>query len=418
MVTVASDLLLDEYVALLGRFATIDWQASDPAAVARYAPVLARGGDQWHAISLLAAAQHEANGGIGRDGDGTAGDWHARQTKSSKDSGRRRAAGAKRMSKAKKTSKAAAEGKLSTEQAEKLAAARNEENADLFDQVEDELIEKAKGSYDDAVRTANDFRSSTGESPEQRAARLWKRRSASMWDDDDGMIQARASLAGDQGAETKATFDEFVRREFADRTPEDRRSNAQVRADAFHAMGRSAKRGLLHQHPAAAERVTVQVQVRYEDLIDDQIAEWAGVDIRTGLELSGHAVRRLCCEAGIIRMVTIGDSQVIDVGRKTPTIPSATRKAALARDGGCTFPGCHGHDGVQVHHIKFWSRNGNTDLANLVCLCWRHHRLVHEGGWDLAMDGDTQRTIWTAPDGRRLIGQRRAPAGASSTTAA
>jgi Domain of unknown function (DUF222) len=417
MVTVASDVLAEEYDAWLDRLGAIDWQASDPAAVARMAPQLLRGADRMHAISLLAAAQHELNGGIGRDGDGSAGDWHSRQTKSSKDSGRRRAARAKRMSKA-KTSKAAAEGKLSTEQAEKLAAARNEENADLFDQVEDELIEKAKGSYDDAVRTADDFRSSTGETPEQRAARLWRRRTASMWDDDEGTVQARASLAGDQGAETKAIFDEFVRREFADRTGEDRRSNAQVRADAFHALGRSAKRGLLDQHPAAAERVTVQVQVRYEDLIDDQIAEWAGVDIRTGLELSGHAIRRLCCEAGIIRMVTIGDSQVIDVGRKTPTIPSATRKAALARDGGCTFPGCHHRDGVQVHHLKFWSRNGNTDLANLLCICWKHHRLVHEGGWTLELDLATRRGIWIAPDGRRLIGQRRAPAGASSTAAA
>ena len=111
-------------------------------------------------------------------------------------------------------------------------------------------------------------------------------------------------------------------------------------------------------------------------------------------------------------MVTAGDSQIIDVGRKTRTIPVPTRRAVLARDGGCTYPGCHHRDGIEVHHIRHWANLGPTDLNNLACLCWRHHRLVHEGGWGLTMDLEIQRTIWTAPDGRRLIGQRRATAGA------
>ena len=119
-------------------------------------------------------------------------------------------------------------------------------------------------------------------------------------------------------------------------------------------------------------------------------------------------MRRLCCDADLRRLVTKGDSIPIDVGRKTRTVPVATRKAVLARDGGCTYPGCHHRDGLQVHHLKHWAHLGATDLANLVCLCWRHHRLVHDGGWNLALDLESQRTIWTSPDGRRLIGQRRA----------
>ncbi len=121
-------------------------------------------------------------------------------------------------------------------------------------------------------------------------------------------------------------------------------------------------------------------------------------------------------DADIVRMVTIGDSQVIDVGRKTRTIPTATRRAVVARDGGCTFPSCHTRDGVQVHHIQFWGHLGPTDLSNLVCLCWKHHRRPHEDGWKLTLDPESQRTIWEAPDGRRLIGQRRATAGAQIST--
>ena len=162
----------------------------------------------------------------------------------------------------------------------------------------------------------------------------------------------------------------------------------------------------------------MQVIVRYEDLVNDLVAEWAGEDLRTGLPLSGHAVRRLCCDAGIVRLVTVGDSQVIDIGRKTRSVPTPTRRAVLARDGGCTYPGCHNRDRLQVHHLRHWAKLGPTDLSNLACVCWRHHHLVHEGGWNLSYDPDTGRTIWHAPDGRRLIGQRRATAGAHRSTAA
>jgi len=30
-----------------------------------------------------------------------------------------------------------------------------------------------------------------------------------------------------------------------------------------------------------------------------------------------------------------------------------------------------------------WIEGGPTDLDNLVLLCRRHHRMVHEGGWQL-----------------------------------
>jgi hypothetical protein len=30
-----------------------------------------------------------------------------------------------------------------------------------------------------------------------------------------------------------------------------------------------------------------------------------------------------------------------------------------------------------------WGHGGGTDVDNLVLLCYRHHWLVHEGGWQL-----------------------------------
>jgi hypothetical protein len=41
-----------------------------------------------------------------------------------------------------------------------------------------------------------------------------------------------------------------------------------------------------------------------------------------------------------------------------------------------------------VHHIRHRARRGGHEITNLVELCWFHHRLVHEGGWNVRFDAD------------------------------
>ena len=91
---------------------------------------------------------------------------------------------------------------------------------------------------------------------------------------------------------------------------------------------------------------------------------------------------------------------MLDVGRKTRTVPSAIRRALSARDAHCRFPGCTGRH-TDAHHIEHWADGGATRLDNLVLLCRRHHRAVHEEGWTVAWgrDGDAQ---FTRPNGVRL----------------
>jgi len=41
-----------------------------------------------------------------------------------------------------------------------------------------------------------------------------------------------------------------------------------------------------------------------------------------------------------------------------------------------------------------WIKGGPTDLPNLVLLCYRHHWMVHEGGWQVVrVDGERLRAI-------------------------
>jgi len=37
-----------------------------------------------------------------------------------------------------------------------------------------------------------------------------------------------------------------------------------------------------------------------------------------------------------------------------------------------------------MHHIRHWARGGETRLENLVLLCSRHHRFVHEAGYSIS----------------------------------
>lgn len=118
-------------------------------------------------------------------------------------------------------------------------------------------------------------------------------------------------------------------------------------------------------------------------------------------DLPTESVRRLTCDAGIVRVVDGADGQPLSVGRKRRTVPPAIRRALRARDSGCAFPGCRHTKFLDAHHIKHWAHGGETSMDNLVMLCGRHHRLVHEGGYEIATDHEGQQ-YFRRPDGRAV----------------
>jgi hypothetical protein len=94
------------------------------------------------------------------------------------------------------------------------------------------------------------------------------------------------------------------------------------------------------------------------------------------------------------------DGRVTEVGARTRTIPPALRRALDHRDHGCRFPGCGVRVG-QAHHIHHWAHGGPTTLANLTLLCRRHHRAVHEEGYQVQrLPGGELR--FRRPDGQLL----------------
>ncbi len=103
-----------------------------------------------------------------------------------------------------------------------------------------------------------------------------------------------------------------------------------------------------------------------------------------GAPLPAAAARRLACDAGIIPMVLNGASVPLDVGRTHRLVTPMQRTALNTRDKGCAFPNCpHPAPWADAHHIKHWLDGGATDLANLVLLCRRHHRMIHHSEWEV-----------------------------------
>ncbi|MEL7449030.1 MAG: HNH endonuclease [Pseudomonadota bacterium] len=120
-------------------------------------------------------------------------------------------------------------------------------------------------------------------------------------------------------------------------------------------------------------------------------------------DLPVETVKRLTCDGSIVPMFENAEGEPLSVGRKQRTITTAIRRALESRDGGCTFPGCNHKRFVDAHHVMHWAEGGSTSVDNLLLLCDRHHRLVHEGRFLIRKDRQGK-WYFCRPDGRAIPG--------------
>ena len=130
----------------------------------------------------------------------------------------------------------------------------------------------------------------------------------------------------------------------------------------------------------APDRHEIVVHVEAEVLADGRSGR-CEIEHRTAI--AAETARRLCCDAGIVPVVDGPNGEPLSVGRRTRSIPPAVRRALSNPDRGCRFPGCTATHRLHGHHVKHWANGGETSLDNLILLCPTHHRLVHEGGFDV-----------------------------------
>ncbi|MGH3852335.1 MAG: DUF222 domain-containing protein, partial [Pseudonocardiaceae bacterium] len=84
-----------------------------------------------------------------------------------------------------------------------------------------------------------------------------------------------------------------------------------------------------------------------------------------GQPINAADARRLACDCKLIPVMLGGDSEPLDVGRAMRTAPLGIRRALVAPDGGCTFPGCDRAPGLcAAHHARHWIDDGETTVGN------------------------------------------------------
>lgn len=169
------------------------------------------------------------------------------------------------------------------------------------------------------------------------------------------------------------------------------RTSSQRRADALARIFDLAL-GAESDGCRAAEP-TVVVTIQLSDLISGL---GDGEALRGGV-VSAETARRMACEGGIIPAVLGSSGQVLDLGRRTRLATAAQRLALEARYGGCAVPSCDApFHWCHAHHIDHWESGGPTDLSNLIPICTRHHRQVHDGRLQIQRDRSGT-DIWSRP---------------------
>ena len=120
--------------------------------------------------------------------------------------------------------------------------------------------------------------------------------------------------------------------------------------------------------------------------------------------ISPRTAKRLCCDASLVTVLEDEQGNVLNVGRRTRTVPPSISRALNIRDKTCRFPGCCESRYVDAHHIKHWAEGGETSLDNLLTLCRHHHRQLHRGSFTISVHRNeaNRELLFSTPSGRTI----------------
>ena len=320
------------------------------------------------------------------------------------------------------TAQALAEGRIGSEAADTVVRAARDTTLGSPDVVEDTLLPVAVDTTPEDLRAEVRRREQQVEPDAmlRDERRQHARRRLSVTRRDDGVWDLYARLTGEVGTRVRAWLDAFEVPDPKDTPPEQRRRPEQRLADAFDtavsaALGAGTAPqtgGVVRPHLSVIVDVTTfDADLTDPDDPDRPVAPgdalWTvlpGGEVEWGGALSPQAIRRLCCDAAVSRVVMAGESQVLDAGRATRQWSAAQRRAVRARDRHCRGPDCRRPIGwTEIHHLQWWRNDGHTAIDNGLSLCHGCHRLVHDVGWHAELDVTTGAVTWTSPDRRRTV---------------
>ena len=230
----------------------------------------------------------------------------------------------------------------------------------------------------------------------------------------DGQVRVDGMLPADVGGLLVAAL-ESARRDCTDDAvsdafgrpitgpqPVDFRAVGQRNVEALHrilSIAANVDGGL---SSVAGQRPSVSVTIPLETLTaepgESVVCGWLERFGVPSQPISTDTARRLACDSALRPLVVDSQGQLVVFGSASRVIAPSMRALVVRRDRHCRFSGCRARID-EIHHVIFFSHGGPTRSDNLLGLCWHHHHLVHEGGWQLV--GDANADIkGTGPDGR------------------
>jgi hypothetical protein len=281
------------------------------------------------------------------------------------------------------TAAALASGDVSSAHVEQLARVVTKDRAGLYLDHETELLNAAAtlplGDFAKVTATwrslADDHLASDDHQQQYEARRFH------VSDTFQGAVAADGMFDQVGGATLKAAVDDLAN---LNRQPGDSRTLPQRRADALVEL---AERYLKGTQPVGRSPVNLNVIVIVDAAtVTNQPSEL--VKVRCEVDgvgpITRAALELLACDCTVTRVVMAGQSQVLDMGRRTRLVTTTQRRALAVRDRHCRFPGCrrpaHWTD---AHHIISWlsAWSSRSELPGVGRRPTHHHTIVHTQNW-------------------------------------
>jgi hypothetical protein len=257
------------------------------------------------------------------------------------------------------------------------------------------------GTAEHVERIVRGWRRMDARAEAQEAVRQHAGRALHVYQDEDGTVKIRGRLSPEVGAvlltALEAAREVLYQRRREEAQEGEQPTMEQQQADALALLAETA---LHHGIDPGAPGERYQVVVHVDAAVLADAGQPGQSVLEDGPRVPAGTSQRLACDATRVIMHHDADGRVTEIGARTRTIPPALRRALHHRDHGCRFPGCGARFG-QGHHIRHWAQGGPTTLSNLALLCRRHHRAVHEEGYQVERQpgGALQ---FRRPDGRTI----------------
>ena len=123
---------------------------------------------------------------------------------------------------------------------------------------------------------------------------------------------------------------------------------------------------------------TLIITIDIEDLLNG-----TGYGITSdGTLIRTEQVRGITDQAEVFYAFLDRNGVPLNLGRTRRIATRGQSAAFIARDAGCSFPGCdRAPEWSERHHVIPWIEGGPTDLNNLTLLCvYHHHNFIPAAG--------------------------------------